>query len=91
VGRSSRALSPALLDEAFPFHLVLNRELLVVQAGPSARKMHPAGVVGLPLAALAHDRRLWRMAIVSLGAMVFLIGVWLWVSDAVEAYRNLPD
>jgi len=52
VGRSSRALSPALLDEAFPFHLVLNRELLVVQAGPSARKMHPAGVVGLPLAEL---------------------------------------
>lgn len=43
------ALSPSLLDAAFPFHLVLDRELRVLQAGASARKLHPAGLVGLAL------------------------------------------
>jgi diguanylate cyclase (GGDEF)-like protein len=52
VAEQSWALSSALLDGAFPFHLVLDRELRVVQAGPSAHKMHPAGVVGLQLGEL---------------------------------------
>ena len=34
---------------------------------------------------------LWRMTIISMGAIILTIGVWLWVSDAVEEYRNLPD
>jgi diguanylate cyclase (GGDEF)-like protein len=52
VAEQGWALSSALLDGAFPFHLVLDRELRVLQAGPSARKMHPAGVVGRQLAEL---------------------------------------
>jgi diguanylate cyclase (GGDEF)-like protein len=47
VAEQSWTLSSALLDGAFPFHLVLDRELYVLQAGPSALKMHPAGLVGL--------------------------------------------
>ena len=31
------------------------------------------------------------MAIISIGAMVAAIGIWLWVSDAVDEYRHLPD
>ena len=47
--------------------------------------------IALMLVGLVPDARIWRMAMVSVGAMVFLIGVWLWVSDAIEEYRNLPD
>jgi hypothetical protein len=43
------------------------------------------------LVGLVPDSRLWRMTIISLGAVILAIGVWLWVSDAVEEYRNLPD
>jgi diguanylate cyclase (GGDEF)-like protein len=46
---SGGALSPSLLNAAFPFHLVLDRELRVLQAGASARKLHPGGLVGLAL------------------------------------------
>jgi len=43
------------------------------------------------LVGLVPDSRLWRMTIISMGAIILTIGVWLWVSDAVEEYRNLPD
>jgi hypothetical protein len=58
---------------------------------PSSQPIVTALGLALMLAGLVPDARLWRMAIVSVGAMVFLIGVWLWVSDAIEEYRNLPD
>jgi hypothetical protein len=58
---------------------------------PSSQPIVTSLGIALMLVGLVPDPRIWRMAIVSLGAMVFLIGVWLWVSDAVEEYRNLPD
>jgi hypothetical protein len=58
---------------------------------PSSQPIITALGIALMLAGLVPDARLWRMAMVSLGAMVFLIGLWLWVSDAIEEYRNLPD
>jgi hypothetical protein len=58
---------------------------------PSSQPIVTSLGIALMLVGLVPDARIWRMAIVSLGAMVFLIGVWLWVSDAVAEYRNLPD
>jgi hypothetical protein len=43
------------------------------------------------LVGLVPDSRLWRMTTISMGAIILTIGVWLWVSDAVEEYRDLPD
>lgn len=40
------ALSPALLDVAFPFHLVLDRDLRIVQAGTSIQRLHRDAMVG---------------------------------------------
>jgi diguanylate cyclase (GGDEF)-like protein len=40
-------LVPSMLDIAFPFHVALDRQLRVLQAGPSVRKLHPDGLVGL--------------------------------------------
>lgn len=45
-----RSLSPSLLDAAFPFHLVLDRELRVLQAGTSISRVHPDSLIGVPLA-----------------------------------------
>lgn len=42
-------LSPALLATAFPFHLVLDRELRVVQLGPSVRRLVPDAAIGTAL------------------------------------------
>lgn len=58
---------------------------------PSSQPIVTALGLALMLAGLVPDARLWRMAMVSIGAMVCLIGIWLWVSDAIEEYRNLPD
>ena len=33
---------------------------------------------------------LWRMAIMSIGFTITAIGIWLWVKDAIDEYRNLP-
>jgi len=43
------------------------------------------------LAGLVPDARLWRMSIISVGATILAIAVWLWVSDAIEEYNDLPD
>ena len=42
----SWGLDPAQLGLAFPFHLVLDRELLIVQAGASVRRLHDHDIVG---------------------------------------------
>ncbi|HUG84325.1 MAG TPA: EAL domain-containing protein [Euzebya sp.] len=47
----ARGLARPLLDTAFPFHLVLDRDLRVVQAGKSVRALYPQLVVGAPLEA----------------------------------------
>ena len=64
-----------------PFHL----------PSPSAQPLIVSLGAALMLVGLVPDSRLWRMAIISIGAMVAAIGIWLWVSDAVDEYRNLPD
>jgi len=45
-------LDPAQVDVVFPFHLVLDRELLVVQAGTSIRRLHDHDIVGRSLSEL---------------------------------------
>lgn len=42
-------LNPKLLDVAFPFHLVLDRDLTVRQAGSSLLRLCPELVVGAPM------------------------------------------
>ena len=42
-------LHSALLDAAFPFHLVLDGELRIQQAGPSLRRLHPDLADDVPL------------------------------------------
>ena len=64
-----------------PFHL----------PAPSAQPIITSLGITLMLAGLVPDSRLWRMALISLGATVLVIGLWLWISDAMEEYRNLPD
>jgi diguanylate cyclase (GGDEF)-like protein len=46
------ALSPAMLAAVFPFHLVLDRRLRVLQAGGSLLRLHGPAVVGMALAEL---------------------------------------
>ncbi|MEY2552551.1 MAG: hypothetical protein QOC57_411, partial [Ilumatobacteraceae bacterium] len=45
-------LSASLLDTAFPFHLVLDRQLRITQAGTSIQRMHDDVLVGRPFAEL---------------------------------------
>jgi len=59
--------------------------------GPSSQPLLAALGAALMLAGLVPDDLLWRMAIISTGATVVAIAVWLWVSDAMEEYHNLPD
>jgi hypothetical protein len=58
---------------------------------PSAQPLIASFGAALMLVGLVPDSRLWRMTIISMGAIILTIGVWLWVSDAVEEYRSLPD
>jgi len=68
-------------DDDNPYHL----------PPPSSQPLLAALGAALMLAGLVPDARLWRMAIISLGATILLIALWLWVADAIEEYRNLPD
>ena len=58
---------------------------------PSAQPVITSLGIALMLAGLVPDSRLWRMALISMGATIVVIGLWLWVSDAMDEYRNLPD
>ncbi len=64
-----------------PYHLPL----------PSSQPIITSLGAALMLAGLVPDSRLWRMAFISLGATILVIGLWLWISDAMDEYRNLPD
>ena len=37
------------------------------------------------------DARIWRLALVSLGATITIIFGAQWVRDSIAEYRNLPD
>src|SRR5687768_6050140 len=45
-------LNPALLQAAFPFHLAVDRELIVVQAGTSLRRLFARQLIGESMTAL---------------------------------------
>ena len=58
----------------------------------------PSGVpivVGLGLALMLFgfvpDARVWRFALVTIGATIAGGGSWRWLMDAMNDYRNLPD
>jgi hypothetical protein len=58
---------------------------------PSAQPLIASFGAALMLVGLVPDSRLWRMALVSIGATILAVSVWLWVSDAVAEYRSLDD
>jgi hypothetical protein len=58
---------------------------------PSSQPIITSLGIALSLVGLIPSATVWRLALISLGSMIFLIGVWLWISDAAEEYRNLPD
>jgi len=68
-------------DQSNPFHLPL----------PSSQPIIASIGAALMLVGLVPDARLWRMALISTGAVIESLALWLWVSDAVAEYRDLPD
>ena len=58
---------------------------------PSSQPIVASLGVALTLVGLVPSATLWRLALISIGSMILLIGVWLWVGDAIDEYRNLPD
>ncbi len=68
-------------DEQNPFHL----------PSPSGLPLVTSLGIALLLAGIIPDELLWRMAIMSIGFTITVIGLWGWVQDAIDEYRNLPD
>ncbi len=64
-----------------PFHL----------PPPSALPIVVGFGVALVLFGFVPDARIWRLTLVSIGAMITLTGILMWVRDAMQEYRNLPD
>ncbi|MDX6533175.1 MAG: hypothetical protein QOJ13_3676 [Gaiellales bacterium] len=58
---------------------------------PSAQPIIASLGATLILVGLVPDSRLWRLTIVSVGATILGIAVWLWVSEAIDEYRRLDD
>jgi hypothetical protein len=58
---------------------------------PSAMPILMSLGATLMLVGLVPDSRLWRLSIVSVGATITAVAVWLWVSDAIREYRDLED
>ena len=58
---------------------------------PSALPFATSIGIALMLAGLVPDARIWRLAIVSIGATVVVIFGAQWVREALAEYRDLPD
>jgi|1185.fasta_scaffold60661_3 hypothetical protein len=58
---------------------------------PSAQPILVSLGAAMLLAGLVPDSLLWKMTWMSVGGTILAISVWLWVSDAVDEYRDLPD
>lgn len=58
---------------------------------PSAVPIVTCVGIALVLFGLVPDSRLWRFALVSIGAMIAIAAITAWVRDARAEYRNLPD
>ncbi|HEX5557848.1 MAG TPA: hypothetical protein VFX13_09540 [Gaiellales bacterium] len=67
-------------DESRAFHL----------PSPSALPFATSVGVALVLGGLVPDARIWRFALVSIGAMVIVIFGAQWVRDSMAEYRSLP-
>jgi hypothetical protein len=57
---------------------------------PSALPFATSIGIALVLGGLVPDARIWRFALVSIGAMVIVIFGAQWVRDSVADYRGLP-
>jgi hypothetical protein len=58
---------------------------------PSGTPIVVGAGIAVMLFGFVPDARLWRLALVSIGAMVAAGGAWRWLTDALAEYRNLPD
>jgi hypothetical protein len=58
---------------------------------PSALPFATSIGIAMVLFGLVPDARIWRLALVSIGATIALIFGAQWVRAAVNEYRNLPD
>ena len=58
---------------------------------PSAQPIITALGTALFLAGLVPSTTLWRLVWFSLGAILLILSIYLWVSDAIAEYRDLPD
>ncbi len=47
--------------------------------------------VALMLFGLVPDARLWRLSLVALGFIIFVLGAAQWLREAIAEYRSLPD
>ncbi len=57
---------------------------------PSALPFATCVGIALVLGGLVPDARIWRFALVSIGAIIVTIFGALWLRDSIEEYRNLP-
>jgi hypothetical protein len=58
---------------------------------PSAQPIIAGLGTSLFLAGLVPATTLWRLVWFSTGAILLILSIYLWVSDAINEYRNLPD
>jgi len=58
---------------------------------PSAHPIIASLGVTLVLCGLIPNSLLLRLALMAIGFAIAATGTWLWVSDAIEEYRDLPD
>ena len=58
---------------------------------PSAQPVIVSLGVSLLLGGLVPDELLWKLTLMSVGATIAAIGLWIWISDAIDEYRKLPD
>ena len=56
---------------------------------PSALPIVTSVGIALILFGFVPDSRLWRLVLVSLGAMIALGAGWLWLRDSMTEYRDL--
>jgi len=58
---------------------------------PSAQPIIASLGVTLMLSGLIPSEVLGRLVLMAIGFSIAAIGIYLWVSDAIEEYQNLPD
>jgi hypothetical protein len=64
-----------------PFHL----------PSPSGIPIITGFGIALVLFGFVPDARIWRLSLVSIGAMITFGSIWIWVRDSIDEYKHLPD